>query len=171
MIVGKRMVKMKILRFISLLTLVFLMLPLCFSCGKDDALDDIFEKMTFYTNDVSLGETAFTEHIYVVIPKECSGELSLKARELVDKLKEQTGIIVTLKYDNEFNSNPKSSCEILVGGTDRLASKNALDVLKNDEYLCRWDNGAIVICGRSEQATVDALSRFITDILPTSSKY
>ena len=43
--------------------------------------------------------------------------------------------------------------------------------MKTNDYLCRWDDGALVICGRSDSATVFAIDKFIVDILPTSSQY
>ena len=92
--------------------------------------------------------------------------LSLKARELSDAIASRTGITVSLKYDSELRTAPSGALEILLGNTDRLASKNAIDVLKKGDYLCRWDNGAVVICGRSDEATVSCIEKFMSDVLP-----
>ena len=144
------------------------------SCGekKKSNIDEIFSELVKNTEETTekTEETSFSEHIYVIIPNDCSGELSLKARALADGMAEKTGLLTSVKYDNELTSIPKDSCEVLIGDTNRLVSKNAMDVLKNDEYLYRWDDGAIVICGRSDEATVAAIDKFISDILPTATK-
>ena len=138
-----------------------------FSGGSN--IDDVFSQLV--VNDSETDAPAFTEHIYVIIPNGCSGELSLKARELTDAIEQRTGIFTSLKYDNELTVIPQNSCEILLGGTNRLVSDNALDVLRDGEYLCRWDDGALVICGRSDTSTIAAIEKFISDILPIASKY
>lgn len=144
------------------------------SCSPNSSdLSDVFSQLVV-NEDETESETeieAFSEHIYVIIPNDCSGELSLKARELTDKLKKQTGLLTSLKYDNELTTAPKNSCEILIGNTNRLASANALDVLRKDEYLCHWDDGAVVICGRSDESTIIAVDRFINEVLPFASQY
>ena len=76
-----------------------------------------------------------------------------------------------MKYDNELTVIPVGSCEIALGNTNRLVSDNALDVLRYGEYLCRWDDGTLVICGRSDFDTTVAIDRFIDEILPICSKY
>lgn len=147
------------------------------SCSKkkdNSELDEIFERLEELDESETDEESEipyFAEHIYIIIPNGCSGELSLKARELADKMKEQVGLLVSLKYDNELTYLPKNSCEVLIGNTNRLASENAEDELKSNDYLCRWDDDALVICGKSDAATVKAIEKFISDVLPTSSPY
>ena len=146
---------------------------LCLSaCAEGtDSLNGIFSQLETSDSDTETQIPAFTEHIYIIIPNDCSGELSIKARELADKIKEKTEILTSLKYDSELTVIPKNACEILVGNTNRLASENAFDILRTDEYLCRWDDGAVVICGRNDASTIIAVDRFINEILPLSSKY
>lgn len=164
---------MKILKIIKTMILYVAVFCLCFSsCAKNAInVDDIFSQLEISDTETETQIPAFTEHIYVIIPNECSGELSIKARELADKIKEKTQILTSLKYDSELIVAPKNSCEILIGNTNRLASKNAIDILRTDEYLCHWDDGAIVICGRNDESTFAAMDRFISEILPLSSKY
>ena len=121
------------------------------------------------TNDLSQPEVG--EHVYVVIPMNAAAELAAKAQELVDGLYVKTELLTTLKYDNEHTSSPSGTLEILVGNTNRLESQNAVSLLKQNDYVCRWDTGNLVICGGSDKATVDALEKFIMEILPFSSKY
>ena len=121
------------------------------------------------TNDLSQPEVG--EHVYVVIPMNATSELAAKAQELVDGLCVKTELLTTLKYDNEHTSFPSGTIEVLVGNTNRLESQNAVSLLKQNDYVCRWDTGNLVICGGSDKATVDALEKFISEILPFSSKY
>lgn len=161
----------KLKSFIAILTLACTLLSLasCASLGNNSNIDDVFSQLII--DDSESDAPAFAEHIYIIIPNGCSGELSLKARELSDKIESKTGILTSLKYDNELTVIPQGSCEILLGGTNRLASDNALEALRDGEYLCRWDDGALVVCGRSDISTVAAIEKFISDILPISSKY
>lgn len=166
---------MKILKIFVCLLVIFCTLFLVASCGekkKNNNIDDVFSQLVNDTKESTeeTEETTVAIHIYLIIPRDCSGELSLKAKELAEKIEEKTGLLTSLKYDNELTSVPDNSCEVLIGSTNRLASQNAMDVLKNDEYLCRWDDEAIVICGRSDASTVNAIDKFISDILPDSSK-
>lgn len=155
------------------LIMIFCILIFVASCSQNKSnIDEVFSELEFASDsEGEITETSFVEHIYVIISEGCSGELSLKARELADKIQEKTGLLTSLKYDNELKSAPKNACEILIGNTDRLASKNAIDVLRKDEYLCHWDNGAIVICGRSDDSTILAVEKFINEIIPSASKY
>lgn len=111
------------------------------------------------------------EHLYVVIPELSSAELSSKAQKLVDEVADKTGLLTTLKYDNVHTSSPTGTCEILLGNTNRLESQNAIVLLKENDYICRWDTSKLVICGGSDGATVEAVQRFITEIVPTSTQY
>ena len=170
LIVGRTMDRTKLFSCLALALCAFICLSSCAKSGSN--LDEVFSQLEIASDDESETESeAIVEHIYVIIPDGCSGELSLKARELADKIKEKTGLLTSLKYDNELKRAPDGSCEILLGNTDRLASKNAIDVLRKDEYLCHWDNGAIVICGRSDSATIVAVEKFMSEILPSATKY
>lgn len=151
-------------RIICALILCALMLSLISCSTPRNDIDELFSQLA--VSDLYGDETDVAEHIYVIIPKGCSGELSLKARELADAISAKTGIVTSLKYDGEFSHAPSGSLEILLGDTNRLASSNAVDILKDGDYICRWDNGAVVICGKSDSATVLAVERFMSDVLP-----
>jgi hypothetical protein len=142
------------------------------ACVQDDEdLNNVFSQLIVSSDETESEALPFAEHIYVIIPHDCSGELSLKARELADGIKSKTGILTSLKYDTEMTVSPKGSCEVLLGDTNRLASDNAIDSLKDDEYLCHWDDGAVVICGRNDSSTINAIDRFIDEVLPSATKY
>ena len=123
------------------------------------------------TNTETEEQTVIGEHLYVVIPKDASAKLVAKVQELVDGLIEKTDLLVTLKYDYAFASSPSGTCEILVGNTNRLESQNISTLLKQDDYSCRWDTGKLVICGGSDDSTIEAVQKFIDDVLPNVTKY
>ena len=97
----------------------------------DGDIDDLFSELSI--SDINEDETDAYGHIYVIIPNGCSGELSLKARELSNAIGEKTGIFTSLKYDSELSSPPNDSLEILLGFTNRLASKDAADKLRDGD--------------------------------------
>lgn len=174
--------------FLIILSLLIFCISAFTACGKSEEerkeerveeIESIFEHIVQESQlqsesesltDTEL-ETSFADHLYVVIPKLCSSELSTKAREFVDLLGKQTGLLTTLKYDNELPNSPEGACEILLGNTDRLASKNAKSELKQNEYICRWDDGSLVLCGGSDEATLVAIERFIAEDLPYANQY
>lgn len=163
---------MKCFKIFSLaLAIVFIFS--CFaSCTQGEGgLENVFSQLIVSNDETESDALPFAEHIYVIIPHECSGELSLKARELAESIKAKTGILTSLKYDIELTIAPKGSCEVLLGGTNRLASDNAIDSLKDDEYICHWDDGAIVISGRNDTSTLVAIERFMNEVLPSATKY
>ena len=153
------------------------------SCGDSDEkeksaqIESIFNEIEIEQESESVSEseresqTEASEHVYVLIPKESSSQLANRALDLVEMLREKTGLLVDLKYDNEYSSFPSGTCEVLIGHTNRLESENALAMLKTEDYVCRWDTGALVLCGGSEEATLEAIDLFISNILPKATKY
>ena len=178
---------MRLFKISFIILIVLSCVLLIISCGKSDKnkeeleeIESIFEHIAkeselanteTETETQTETQTDVGEHLYVVIPERSSSALSTKAQELVDGLAEQTGLLVTLKYDNVHESSPTGTCEILIGNTNRLESQNAAVLLKENEYLCRWDTGKIVICGGGDEASVDSLERFIVEVLPGATRY
>ena len=79
----------KLFSCLALALCVFICLSSCAKSGSN--LDEVFSQLEIASDDESETESeAVVEHIYVIIPDGCSGELSLKARELADKIKEKT---------------------------------------------------------------------------------
>ena len=178
---------MKLLKRIVSLLLMCLSVALLFaffSCGDSDKnekeLEEIESIFDHIANESETQEgteiptetqTEIGKHIYVIIPSGASSALASKAQEFVEALSDKIGVLSTLKYDNEHSSSPEGTVEILVGNTDRLESKNAMGLLKKNDYLCRWDTDYLVICGGSDESTVVAVESFINEFLPLSSKY
>lgn len=133
---------------------------------RDDNLDE-FESLLLSTSTPAEYGDAFASAIYVVIPSYSGFELVGHAKSLADAISEKTGINTFLKSDSE--PTVEGSFELLVGYTSRLISEENLSPLREDDYICRYDRGAIVLGGRSERATIEAINRFKSEILPGAS--
>ena len=71
-----------------IIIIIVLCIAFCFSsCAEktsNSSIDDIFSQLVISDSETETQIPAFTDHIYVIIPDDCSGELSIKARELAD---------------------------------------------------------------------------------------
>ena len=147
------------------------MLALCFltSCAscKDDGGLDKFEQLIVSTSPPEDDGEPFASAIYVVIPRSSGFELVARAQLLADAVSEKTGIATFLKYDSE--QTVSGTFEILLGYTSRLVTKENFSALRQGDYICRYDRGYIVLGGRTESATIDAIDKFESDILPGAS--
>lgn len=157
----------KRLFLIVVLALALVLLFTCSSCRKKNTSLDKFEQLVLSTSASENDGEAFASAIYVVIPSKASFELSSRAKALAETLSEKTGIETFLKYDSEPTVD--GTFELLLGYTSRLISIENLGDLRDDDYICRYDRGCIVLGGKSESATIAALQRFESDILPGAS--
>lgn len=164
MIAGDAMAK----RVITLICLILLLAALC-ACSKRVENLDEFEKLVISAASETQKADPFASEVYVIIPKGCSAELAVRAEALVLGINEKTGIKTYLKYDDESVAVGKNALEILLGNTSRDISKDALRTKRADDYLCMYDRGALVIAGKTDEATIAALDRFEKDILSTAS--
>ncbi len=89
---------------------------------------------------------------------------------LKNAIKSTIGLSLTVALDD----NSTSGKEILVGNTNRQASKDALAYLKSqtdkDSYLIQINDDSIVLLGTTEMATVRAVKLFIENYVNVSSK-
>lgn len=105
----------------------------------------------------------------VVIPKNASSPLIDAATSLSHKIKEKTGISSYTVYDGE-NIDKKSGAHlVLVGNTDIGESRAVLFGMRADDYICKAADGVTVIGGKSDSATLAAISRFESEILAVST--
>ena len=137
------------------------------SCRKQESGLDEFDQLLLSTSEGEMSGEAFASAIYVVIPRDSGVELSADAKALADSIADKTGIGTFLKYDSEPTVD--GTFEILVGYTSRLISKENTEPLRDGDYICRYDRGSIVLGGKSESATIAAIQKFTSDILPGAS--
>ena len=155
-------------RVITLICLILLLAALC-ACSKRVENLDQFEQLVIPAASKENISESFASGVYVIIPHDCSAELVARAEELVLGINEKTGLNTYLKYDNESTFSSSGVLEILLGNTSRIVSQDLLRTRKADDYLCTYDRGALVIGGRTDEATIAALERFEKDILPSAT--
>ncbi len=136
------------------------------ACSKNKVqnLDD-FEQLLIQS-DTQEEKEPFAELIYIIIPDTCSGEISMRAEKLARELNEKTSIRTVVRYDSQPVMSGDEILEILIGNTSRIISQESLKTLRDTDYVCRYEQGSILIGGKSERATMMALDIFERDILP-----
>ena len=147
-----------LLKRVALVLVVALLLPIVSSCGTSQN-EPPFELIG---ND---SEEPY-ESLRIVVSASCSSELFSAAQDFAQKLTKQTGLPCKIVYDSENPSQESGVLEILLGNTDRAASKKAMRDLRTNDYLCKLEDGVLVLGGRSDKATSAALGRFYKEILP-----
>ncbi len=160
----------------SILVFVCIMialLTLC-SCQNDSESDEIFEELMAQSESESSTsseeqEKPFADKLYVIIPENASGELSEKSRALAEKIKEKTNVETVLKYDNETVVVTSEEIVMYIGNGDHLITKEMFQRLRIGDYVCKWDKNSIVLGGRYEEATLEAIDAFEKQILPGAS--
>lgn len=157
--------KNKVFIIITILLAIGL-LSSCSSCNDDGGLDK-FEQLIVSTSSPEENREPFADAAYVVVPQNAGVELVSRAVSLAAALTEKTGVATFLKYDSE--PTVSGTFEILLGYTSRLLSKENLGGLRDRDYICRYDRGCIILGGRTESATLEAIDKFESDILPGAS--
>ena len=163
---------MKRIACVLMLTIAMISIPVIASCSSenDNGLSEYNQLLESVSQSDDKEEPEpFAEKVYIIIPRSCSGELSLKARDLADAIKEKTGVHALVKYDNEDISLNSNELTVLLGNTERLESREAIKPLRYEDYVCRWDKGSIILGGRHDEATIKAVDRFMDEILHGAS--
>ena len=130
---------------------------------SDDALSMLLEIVE------SAQTTAEAEYYVVVIPSEATSELARKANSLVLAIEEITGVDSVLEYENGDNPRRDGAMYIILGNTERNESRIALAELRDGDYVCKIIDEAIVIGGISDEDTIIAVDRFMSEVLPYAS--
>ena len=144
-------------------------LTLCSCAKKTDNLDE-FEQLLLSTSDGESENEAFAKLLYVIIPKDCSPDVTARATALAEAIEQKTGIETILKYDNVEVDKGQGIIEILVGKTSRLYSSELTRALRIDDYIFKYERGSVVIGALSDEATLAAIDRFEADVLPGASR-
>ncbi len=153
-------------RILILMLVIVCVLPILISCAKETVNLDDFERLLSENSEVEL----FAELVYVVIPKECSGELAKRAEDLASKIHEKTSVEAIVKYDSQPMATDSDVLEILVGNTSRTVSQETFRAFRDRDYICKYDHGVILIGGKSDAATLLAIDKFETEILTGASR-
>jgi len=154
-------------RLFGVLVLVAVVIFAISSCGDDEASDDALSVLLEITDETEIYAEA--EHYVVILPATSGGALVDKAYELASEIEDKTGTDTVVQYDNDKSLKLKNSIEIILGNTDKTQSKAALGGLRSRDYVCKRISGDIVIGGLNDTATLTALDKFMSEILPYSS--
>ena len=139
---------MKTRRLLCLLLALMMVLPLLVACNKGGKAIDI----------VKGGESN-----YVVIYSEEKTATTEKAAatKLRDAIKDATGV----RLDLETDWSPDNANQILVGTTKREATKNALTLIREKDFIITYSEGRVVVTGGSSAATTRAVDYFIENYI------
>ena len=151
----------RIVRAVSLILILLLVLS---SCGGNE--NESFPFVSFVGDD----NIVITEYV-VVISSDASADVTNAAKDLCERLEDQTGVDTKLVYDSESISAGEDMWQILLGNTKLQASKERLRQMRSEDYTCRSDGRCTVIGGRSDKSTLTAIERFIAEILPVSDEF
>ncbi len=107
-----------------------------------------------------------TSEYRIVISRDCGAEVISQVDEMAEMLRKITGIPTETVFDDEPVQNGDKRYEILIGYTERSASRRMMKDLKRDDYLCQAEEGCLVLGGKSDCATLAALEKFERQVLP-----
>ena len=150
MIIAKRIVAL-----ILALLCVFAMASLV-SCGKETTVDALS----------ALNQKQAPDAYMVIIPADADSALVKAADELSEAISDKTGAECRAEYDNAMTANTKAVFEVFVGNVDSALVASEFYGLRRDDYICKAFEGYIVLGGKSSGASVKAVERFMSDIIP-----
>ena len=112
---------------------------------------------------------ATVEYYRVVVSHDCSSKLLDAAKAFAASITEKTGIDASVIYDNEIDGRDILVTEVILGDADRDISSFLMKDMRDRDYICSCVEGSIVIGGKSEEATILALERFYSELLPKAT--
>lgn len=153
-----------------LFALVAFLLVSIVSC--DDSSEDILQGLI----QVDPSESSDDQEDYraasvyrIIVPEASSPEFLAAADSLREKIFEATTIESEVIYDYQTPIDIDGAVEILLGDTSRSESAFKLGGLRDKDYLIEWYGERLIIGGKSQEATINAVGYFCENILPRST--
>ncbi len=152
---------MKTIKRTLALVLILLLVFSFAACGKDKVADTSVDEVTLSTADINLvvdGESA-----YRIVRSIYADETIFSATtDLFKYIKENLGITPKNVSDDEEQGE---NAEILIGDTNRPETAMAKQMLReqnahHDSYIIASIEKSIVICGLSDESTINAVEYF-----------
>ena len=111
------------------------------------------------------------ESFTIVRPEDCGSDTLTAATRIKTALSEM-GFDMRIRDDfvRDGDPIPQDNLEILIGKTNRDASKNYYKSLKRDDYVITFEENKLIIVGGSDKATLKAAQSFIEGELKTAGK-
>lgn len=147
----------KFIRTAGVLLLTVLLFNSCTSKKVED-----FPYVSLDTIDTAVKACEYR----IIIPATASAELTAAAEALRDGLRSKKPLPVEIYLDSDELYYKMNIWDIYVGNTGSEYSRQALRNMRSEDYTCRSYNGYSIIGGRSDSATVSAINRYISEILP-----
>ncbi len=145
----------------STLCICFCILLMCslFSCKGNKGQDDLEALDTLQISGAAL------DGYQIIMSSEASGELVAAAKALTEKISTATGAVCEAVYDSDFSKLDGNIMPIFLGNTLHTPAE-CLSGMKKDDYSYKATDNYIFLGGRSDGATIAAISRFEDDVLP-----
>ena len=131
------------IRFLCMLLCLVMIVPLFASCNKNGKPVHV----------VKGGESDYT----IIYSRTASAAEKQAATALRDAIEEKTGVKLKLETDNLSDKQG----QILVGTTNRSATAEVLNTIREKDFAIAYREGRIIIAGGNEAATVRAVNHFI----------
>ncbi len=165
--------KMKKLRFILILTSILLVLASCGgntpSVTTEPPVTDAPETESPAPTTLTLSENGKSQ-FYIVYPEDFDSAVKDIALDLRRDIKKYTGadLIVTsdrILDDPSGDFGVEHQYEILLGPTNREASRNALEGMRSRDYTLTFEGDKIVFAGTNVNTVKKVCERFLNFIL------
>lgn len=146
----------------------FLISIFCFSltlCSCSSSNDNIADHSVYLENTTE-ENGAEIKDCHIILPSDASPELIKSATRLSIELSDRFGIRSTAIYDSEPLPQLRNTRLIFLGNTSYDISALKISRLKINDFVCASVENDIVLGGKSSSATVAAIERFISDVLP-----
>lgn len=135
------------IRILCLLLCLLMVVPLFAACNKNGKPVHI----------VKGGESDYI----IIYSRTASAEEKAAATALRDAIEEKTGVKLKLETDS-FSDKPN---QILVGATNRDATAEVLDSIREKDFAIAYREGRVIVTGGNEAATTRAVNYFIENYI------
>ena len=106
----------------------------------------------------------------LIIPKESESEYESMAEDLAAKIAETLGNQTRIYTDGDPLPEEEDWVSVAIGPVSLPWVTQAQRSLRSRDYLCTWTEEGICIGGRTALATEKAITRFVTDLLPSATQ-
>ena len=118
-----------------------------------------------FKDDSQIAEEPIIE-CEVVYAKGSSADVAIAARDLSELLTDKTGMSVTAhRYENKYDDE---KLYVVIGKVSDDVTEYWYDGMKDGDYICRAYRNTVAIGGITDEATLEAIERFISEVLPTA---
>lgn len=136
-------------KLLCLVLALVMLLPLFAACKKHDG------------KPIDIVKDGESEYRVVYSNSKSAASDKAAATKLRDAINDATGV----KLKMETDQMPAIETEIIVGGTKREATKNARTLIREKDFIIAYKDGAVIITGGNDAATVRAVDYFIENYI------